>query len=151
MKERRNSSSLAINSPHKGQWRGTYMFSLICTRINGWVNNDDAGDLRRHRVHYDVTVMWPCFRYWGEWKQYNASQMWIFKPHFCVDDWNIFDVTALIWTATGGHWLLVNLCIRHCHWYLDITLNKLPYSKSQKYKIFAMCRKIHSDMFWLKT
>ena len=33
------------------------MFSLICTRINGWVNNGEAGDLRRYRVHYDVTVM----------------------------------------------------------------------------------------------
>ena len=34
------------------------MFSLICTRINGWVNNGEAGDLRRHRAHYDVTVMY---------------------------------------------------------------------------------------------
>ena len=24
---------------------------------NGWVNNQDPGDLRRHRAHYDVTVM----------------------------------------------------------------------------------------------
>ena len=46
-----------VNSPHKGQWCGALMFSLICTRINGWVNNGEAGDLRRHRAHYDVTVM----------------------------------------------------------------------------------------------
>ena len=46
-----------VNSPHKGQWRGALMFSLICTRINGWVNNREAGDLRRHRAHYDVTLM----------------------------------------------------------------------------------------------
>ena len=46
-----------VNSPHKGQWRGALMFSLICTRINGWVKNGEAGDLRRHRAHYDVTVM----------------------------------------------------------------------------------------------
>ena len=26
-------------------------------RINGWVNNRQAGDLRRHRAHYDVIVM----------------------------------------------------------------------------------------------
>ena len=26
-------------------------------RLNGWVNNQDAGDLRRHRAKYDVTVM----------------------------------------------------------------------------------------------
>ena len=47
----------AVNSPHKGQWRGVLMFSLTCTRINGWVNNGEAGDLRRHRAHYGVTVM----------------------------------------------------------------------------------------------
>ena len=36
------------------------MFSLICARINGWVNNREAGDLRRYRAHYDVIVMlWP--------------------------------------------------------------------------------------------
>ena len=46
-----------VNSPHKGQWRGALMFSLICTRINGWVNNGEAGDLRRHLAHYVVTVM----------------------------------------------------------------------------------------------
>ena len=46
-----------VNSPHKGQWRGALMFSLICARINGWVNNRKAGDLRRHRAHYDVIAM----------------------------------------------------------------------------------------------
>ena len=46
-----------VNSPDKGQWRGALMFSLICTRRNGWVNNREAGDLRRHRTHYDVIVM----------------------------------------------------------------------------------------------
>ena len=33
------------------------MFSLICAWTNGWVNNRDAGDLRRHCDHYDVTLM----------------------------------------------------------------------------------------------
>ena len=46
-----------VNSQHKRQWRGALMFSLICVWINGWVNNHEAGDLRRYRVHYDVTVM----------------------------------------------------------------------------------------------
>ena len=31
-----------VNSPHKGQWRGVSMFLLICTWINGWVNNYDV-------------------------------------------------------------------------------------------------------------
>ena len=43
--------------PAKGQWRGALMFSLIYAWINGWVNNAEAGDLRNHRAHYDVTVM----------------------------------------------------------------------------------------------
>ena len=45
-----------VNSQHNGQWRGSLMFSLICPRINDWVNNCD-GDLRRHRAHCDVIVM----------------------------------------------------------------------------------------------
>ena len=73
------SALLAIcagNSPVPGEfkWCGALMFSLICTQINGWVNNRGAGDLRRHRTHYDVTVMFvdyihTCMRHkynpWG--------------------------------------------------------------------------------------
>ena len=33
------------------------MFSLICAWTNSRVNNRDTGDLKRHRAHYDVTVM----------------------------------------------------------------------------------------------
>ena len=48
---------LPVNSPHKGQWLGALMFSLTYAWINGWVNNREASDLRRHWAHYDVTVM----------------------------------------------------------------------------------------------
>ena len=54
----------AGNSPVTGEFpaqrlvrRGALMFSLICAWINGWVKSRDAGDLRRHRAHYDVIVM----------------------------------------------------------------------------------------------
>ena len=43
----------SVNPPHKFQWRGDSMFFLICVWINGWVNNREAPDLRRHCVHYD--------------------------------------------------------------------------------------------------
>ena len=46
-----------VNSPHNGQWCGALIFSLICAWINGWVNTGEAGDLRRHRAHHDVTGM----------------------------------------------------------------------------------------------
>ena len=51
-----------VNSPHKGQWRGALMFTLFCARIKGWVNNCEAGDLRRNRAHYDVIVMIKWYR-----------------------------------------------------------------------------------------
>ena len=40
---------------YNGQWRGALMFPVICT--NGGPNNRYAGNSRRHRAHYDVTVM----------------------------------------------------------------------------------------------
>ena len=46
-----------MNSPHKGQWHGALMLSLIFAWTNGWLNNRDAGHLRCHRAHHDVTVM----------------------------------------------------------------------------------------------
>ena len=52
-----------VNFPHKGQWRGALMFSLICSWINGWINNHEAGNLRRHRAQYDVIVMNLVFHY----------------------------------------------------------------------------------------
>ena len=50
-------SGNSVNSPHKGQWCGALTFSLISAWTNGWVNNRDAGDLRRHRAHYDVAII----------------------------------------------------------------------------------------------
>ena len=38
-----------------------YFLWSALERSNVWVNNRDAGDLRRHRAHYDVTV--KCKRY----------------------------------------------------------------------------------------
>ena len=51
-----------VDSPHKGQWRGVFMFCLILSWTNSWVNNRDAGDLRHHHAHYDVTVMTSYLR-----------------------------------------------------------------------------------------
>ena len=75
-----------VNSPHKGQWRGALMFSLICAWIKGWVNNCEAGDLRRHRAHYYVTIMsismtgfWETRR--CTWIQCTRRCTWIYRLH----------------------------------------------------------------------
>ena len=54
-------------APHKGQWCGALVFSLICARTKGWVNNGEAGDLRRHPAHYDVIVMLQALWFLTSW------------------------------------------------------------------------------------
>ena len=51
--------------PTQNQWRGALVFSLICAWINPWINNREAGDLRRHRAHYYVIVMGKLTLSWG--------------------------------------------------------------------------------------
>ena len=74
-----------VNFPHKGQWRGALMFSLIYAWINDWVNNREAGDLRRQHGHYDVIVMSPV-RYHSRYcrlalrHRYVVVNMVIFGP-----------------------------------------------------------------------
>ena len=58
----------AGNSPVTGEFPAqrpvtrNFDGSFICAWINDWANNREAGDFRRHRAHYDVTVMfWAYF------------------------------------------------------------------------------------------
>ena len=62
-----NGNIFRVTGPLCGEFTGpgefptqrpvTRMFSLICVWINDWVNNREAGDLRRHRGHHYVIVM----------------------------------------------------------------------------------------------
>ena len=66
-----------VNSPHKGQWCGALMFSLICAWTDSRANNGDTFDLRHCHAHYDVIVM-----YWrkkwiaGEIRCCDVHVMW---------------------------------------------------------------------------
>ena len=74
--------------PHKDQWRGALTFSLICAWTNGWVNNWDTGDLRCHRVYYDVILMdFPCNEHELEtkWTPFRRRH---FQLHFL--EWNVW-------------------------------------------------------------
>ena len=70
-----------VDSPHKGQWRGALMFHFVCAWKNRWVNNREAGDLRRHRDHYDVTVMTH--------RNLIILELWKGMPCICVSVWSI--------------------------------------------------------------
>ena len=101
-----------VNSPHKGQWRVAWMSPLICVRTKVWVNNRDAGDLRRHRAHYGVIVMRLKNKVWinhillhKEKLERNGNMIsislpavgyWRHSSQFVMmtsSNWNIFRVT----------------------------------------------------------
>ena len=81
-----------VNFPHKGQWRGALMFSLIYAWINDWVNNHEAGDLRRQHGHYDVIVM-------ENWLWKSLSPTWV----------NLFEHCPIITKCVWFHWYYFEL------------------------------------------
>ena len=78
-----------VNSPCRGQWRGILIFSLICAWINGWVNNREASDLRRHRSHYDVIVMIE------PWRNCYSSSIFSMVCHRLMRKKNVDDIFAI--------------------------------------------------------
>ena len=76
-----------VDSPHKGQWRGALMLSLICS-LNKRLSKQSWGwCLRRHRAHYDVIVMPQSFCYIDQcievglvcWSIYESFNLHVFK------------------------------------------------------------------------
>ena len=56
------------------------MLYLICAWTIGWVNNREAGDLRRHRAHYDVTVMLLSQQYYNIFNSRQGNM-----PYWIID------------------------------------------------------------------
>ena len=73
-----------------------WCFPLICVWINGWVNNREAGELRRHRTHYDVIVM--CWII-------NVGYKWLPRSSFRVHVQNIASpqVVLIRTSASSSH------------------------------------------------
>ena len=91
-----------MNFPHKGQWRGALMFSLIYAWINDWVNNREAGDLRRQHGHYDVIVMFT-----------RNSRFFIEGNTFenvCKDDVHFISASSLCSALVARHCLVIRYC-----------------------------------------
>ena len=111
-----------VNSPHKGQWCGALLLSLICAWINGWVNNQEAGALRRHRAHYDVIVIciltlstsilshsdaiiliyWESFKYFFK----NDSLMW--QPLYTA----MMSYFSTLFSTTSAHINSAKWCLQ---------------------------------------
>ena len=86
------------------------MFSLICVWINGWVNNREAGDLRRHLGHYDVIVM---FCYYLRCRHRHRHRH--HHHHFII--------IIIINNGGGGSLYLVSICFSNQIWYYDRNSN----------------------------
>ena len=62
-----NGNIIRVTGPLCGEFTDEFASQKPVTRIfdvffhlclkNGWVNNRETGDLRRHRAHYDVIVV----------------------------------------------------------------------------------------------
>ena len=68
-------------------------------RVNGWVNNPKAGDFRRRRAHYDVTVIHP------------SPQCRIYTPANTVSIGSVMACRQAI-TWTDADFFFVNLTLR---------------------------------------
>ena len=128
-----------VNSPHKGQWRGALMFSLICAWINDWVNNHEAGDLRRHRGHYDINVMITILKWKSMMKLHLHTTMCIYQRQIAIVDQVVFNLNGtlqLIWIylvycgATSNVSLVIIFICIHLSFY--------PYEKPLIALFFAL-------------
>ena len=82
-----------VNFPHRGQWRGALIPSLICAWTNSSANNGDAGDLKRHRSHYDVIVMYT-------YSKVRKVELWCALIRFklqTIELTAILDAVMLMW------------------------------------------------------
>ena len=100
-----------VNSLHKGQWQGALMLSLSRAWMNGWINNREAGILRRHGAHCDVTAMvnaginpHSLIIYPQRNKATTQSKtIWLFHETFCTCPYSCaFDVSGSLKYHTFG-------------------------------------------------
>ena len=113
-----------VNSPHKGQWREALMFSLNCVWINGWVNNREAGDLRRYRAHYDVIAMYHC--YWDVCVHRNSYWTRIYLSFLKLDNFG---------------YAIAHLLRYFCHWTFVYNIGKLNIE-------YAIIRRLYANSFF---
>ena len=99
-----------------------WCFFFICAWINGWVNNCEADDLRRHRAHYDVIVM---LNIWGlvcaRCRYQGQGQMITSHRHYCLQ------VTCP--------------CPWYLCWHTNLHLNTFPHARRSKIVARIMLQK----------
>ena len=94
-----------VNFPHKGQWRGALMFSLIYAWTNGWVNHREAGDLRHHLAYFNVTVMDATAEvHWNQLKMSVAK--------ICLKNYSCKNIVTWVLSKNIFQLIEANTCMR---------------------------------------
>ena len=126
-----------VNFPHKGQWNEALIVSFIWAwKQNGWANNRDAGDLRCHHAHYDVTVM-----------LLNSSTHTTYRA---IDlqyiPRNMHTVFALLCFVVVIHWLIFPYPSGLLHWRCgNLTIAPVPAKQPWWIWINTSCEFIMND------
>ena len=95
--------------PHTKASDAELSFSLICSRLNGWVNTRGAGALRHHRPHYDVNLFRPTLQYFKhlQLKRVTATSIGIWDNKGCLHlgQWPMtYLMTLSDWTMSCQPW-----------------------------------------------
>ena len=153
------SALLVIHAGNSSVTSELWCFCLICAWIKGWVNSGEAGDLRRHRAHYDVIVMIIHDELMTESYQTNQSCLHIF--FICCISWytiyrelitwrHLFSTVqiwyaTIIWAATYQYSKLIILFLNwtsHC---------KLISSSVKRFLIIQSDYKLKKTSYFHKT
>ena len=132
-----NGNIFRVNGHFCGEFTGprwiprtkALMFSLICVWINDWVNNREAGDLRRYRAHYDVIVMDVIVM---------AHSVHVTIAVRCTSVrykywWTChMGLGSFLCWATGDSMYYVCVTLPVNHWHLDCLINSLSRPMTKK-------------------
>ena len=115
---------LPVNSPHKGQWHGALMFSLMYAWINRWVNNKRGWwfetPSRSLWRHCNELSTGDRFKVSQNVLSYNLAKQ---KRNLCLE----FSILPEIWQASQQHCCRIKL-------YNLLQLPTTPYHKMKQYQ-----------------
>ena len=108
-----------VNSRTKDSDAELNIFSLIYAWINGRVNNHEAGDLRRYRAHYDLTVLYmhnPIAVVYNSVFYFQHRRFWVFTEISELLEENPGNISLTIDLITRkSYCILAQFCRRVWH------------------------------------
>ena len=147
--------------PSQSPLTRSFDFSLICAWTKDWANNQDAGDLRCHRTHYDVTVMQSCYNFSITMNKL-CNRVWYTCPHhhaitkitvvYCQNQIKKWSLTCHCFVKVFLYYLLIQLIKGHsCMWTgLGPVLLLFYYKCSSTWQCQAFNKQLNCTYFFLK-